>query len=638
MAKGKSWTMWTAWGPFTVAILMVMSGSAVVGAPTCGQHEYLENRQCLPCPTCSPGYGVSGPCGFDQGALTTCAPCDPNPADPHVTQSTFSDSTSQERCQPCKLCDNSHYSVNCSTTTNSQCGPCHFGFYRIHSDPNCLPCNRVIPPYAYLCQEWLDAQKTTIPTITGPPMDVSTEPVTTTKNTLVATPDRDTLALSSETNDSSGYDPIVIIMTTIAVLIGLGVFTFIAHKCGFLSHCKKANSNPGPSISTVDSGGLGDAAEHEDQHDTEDPEAEQQDNELINLLEEIQTEGEGGEDTDALLSRTERPNGITPGASGTDKDEDRDGSEDDPQKSVSSSSASSTSSLDTENGDEAATAPKGQGDANDCSDPSSGTELLKGERRPKSPKKRAIYGSYGSQKSRLSSQLSPSSSSSEGSINGTVEAGPLKQNNATPYRAASPAVAGHPTLVKCWSATGETAEVLLEETLANIQHQNAVCASNQDVHKGSRPVVELGELLVNQTARLQTEPSTELDRKAAKMEMTDEIRNLFNRACNKCGDQGLKELSQDARDELANHLNLPPTREGVHSYWVHLADRFKVEGAKRDNLQEMKNLLQLLQTKNNCTIRELLQNVASIERFDALEAVCRVLLQDSENSLQDTSV
>ncbi|XP_019621522.1 PREDICTED: uncharacterized protein LOC109467858 [Branchiostoma belcheri] len=524
-------------------------------------------------------------------------------------------------CQPCKLCDNSHYSVNCSTTTNSQCGLCHFGFYRTHPDEeNCLPCKHVIPSYTYLCQEWLDTQKTTIPTNTGPPMDVSTEPVTTTKNTLVATPDRDALALSSKT-DSSGYDPIVIIMTTIAVLIGLGVFTFIAvqcHKRGSLPCHKGTNSIP---------------AEDKDRHDTDDPEAEQRDNKLINL-EEIQTEEGEEEDTDALLSRTERPNGITPGASGTNKDEDRDGPEDDPQKSGSSSTASSTSSLDTENGDEAATAPKGQGDANDCSDPSSGTELLKGERRPKSPKKRASYGSYGSQKSRLSSQLSPSSSSSEGSINGTVEALPCKQNNATPYRAASPAVAGHPTFVK-WSAPGGTAEVLLGETLlSNSHHQNAV--GWMDVHKGSRPVVEMPDgRLVNQTARL---PSDHESSTEAKMEMTDEIRNLFNRACNKCGDQGIKELSQDARDELANHLNPEPNREGVHSNWVHLADRFKVEGAKRDNLQEMKNLLQLLQTRNNCTIRELLQNVASIERFDALEAVCRVLLQDSENSLQDTSV
>ncbi|XP_066288112.1 tumor necrosis factor receptor superfamily member 14-like isoform X1 [Branchiostoma lanceolatum] len=258
---------WATCGPLITAILLVTSGSIVVAAPTCGQHEYLENSQCLPCPTCPPGYGVSGPCGFGRGALTTCIPCEPGPQDPQ-TWPTFSDSTSQESCQPCKLCDNSHYSVNCSADTNSHCGPCLFGFYRTHPDEeNCLPCKHVIPPYAHLCKDWLDAQTTTMPTMTGPPTDVSTEPVTTTKK-MVVTSDRDVLAVSSEDNNSNGYDTTPIII--MAVLVGLGVFTFMAYKCGFLPYRK--STNPGPIVSTVDSAqGSEDAGEHMDQHDTDDP-------------------------------------------------------------------------------------------------------------------------------------------------------------------------------------------------------------------------------------------------------------------------------------------------------------------------------------------------------------------------------
>ncbi|XP_078601666.1 uncharacterized protein LOC144876353 isoform X2 [Branchiostoma floridae x Branchiostoma japonicum] len=607
MATGGMGTcMWTTWGRFAI-ILLVMSGSIVVAAPTCGQHEYLDNGQCLPCPTCPPGYGVSGPCGFGQGALTTCTPCEPNPEDPLVTWPTFSDSTNQERCQPCKLCDNSHYSVNCSVTTNSHCGPCLFGFFRTHPDEeNCLPCKHVMTPYVYLCQDWLDAQKTTTVTITAPPMDISTEPVTTTKNMRV-TSNSDVLSLSSE-NDSNGYINIPIIV--IAVFVGLGVVIFIAHKCGFLP-CRN-RGNPGP----VESGDSEAAAEQRD--DTDDPEAVPQPNtELINL-EEVQTQGQGEEETDTLLpSKSQSSNSITPAQSGVDKEEDGDSSEDDSQNGNSSSNASSTSSLDSKDGD---TTPVHvcQGDANDCSDPSSGTELiLKGPKTAQSKRsnKRANYGSN-SQKSRLSSQLPPpSSSSSEGSINGTVEGGLLKQNSAVPCRTASPAVARHPTAVH-WSAQGGTAEVL-------IQDQNAFGTSNHDVHKGSRPVVELhGGLLVNQTARPHSEPATECSKKAEKVEMTKEIKQLFATACDKFGGQGIEQLHRDTRDVLSNYLDPPPEREGAYCYWEHLADRFGVERPMLQNLQGMSNLLQLLGTRNNCSIMDLLNNVAAIKRFDALEAAC----------------
>eukprot|EP00058_Branchiostoma_floridae_P023716 XP_002609206.1 hypothetical protein BRAFLDRAFT_125960 [Branchiostoma floridae] len=97
------------------------------------------NPVCVPCSSCSPGYGVLRPCTEYQD--TVCEPCEPG--------KTFSGTDSPwRRCESCVQC--AAHEVRrreCTPARNGRCGSCETGWFHNEITGDCDVCSWCYPEY-----------------------------------------------------------------------------------------------------------------------------------------------------------------------------------------------------------------------------------------------------------------------------------------------------------------------------------------------------------------------------------------------------------------------------------------------------------------------------------------------------------
>ena len=87
---------------------------------------------CETCMNCPKGSEPSIPCG-GVGEVYKCQPCAPG---------TFSTEVNKDECHHCKVCGpGGIVQKNCTSQSNTVCGPCRRGFYLAPFVQNCLPCS-----------------------------------------------------------------------------------------------------------------------------------------------------------------------------------------------------------------------------------------------------------------------------------------------------------------------------------------------------------------------------------------------------------------------------------------------------------------------------------------------------------------
>ena len=87
---------------------------------------------CETCMNCPKGSEPSIPCG-GVGEVYKCQPCAPG---------TFSTEVNKDECHHCKVCGpGGIVQKNCTSQSNTVCGPCRRGFYLEPFVQNCLPCS-----------------------------------------------------------------------------------------------------------------------------------------------------------------------------------------------------------------------------------------------------------------------------------------------------------------------------------------------------------------------------------------------------------------------------------------------------------------------------------------------------------------
>ncbi|XP_078601239.1 uncharacterized protein LOC144876155 [Branchiostoma floridae x Branchiostoma japonicum] len=97
------------------------------------------NPVCVPCTSCSPGYGVLRPCTEYQD--TVCEPCEPG--------KTFSGTDSPwRRCESCVQCAAHELRRReCTPTRNGRCGSCETGWFHNEITGDCDVCSWCYPDY-----------------------------------------------------------------------------------------------------------------------------------------------------------------------------------------------------------------------------------------------------------------------------------------------------------------------------------------------------------------------------------------------------------------------------------------------------------------------------------------------------------
>ncbi|XP_078601590.1 uncharacterized protein LOC144876312 [Branchiostoma floridae x Branchiostoma japonicum] len=91
------------------------------------------------------------------------------------------------------------------------------------------------------------------------------------------------------------------------------------------------------------------------------------------------------------------------------------------------------------------------------------------------------------------------------------------------------------------------------------------------------------------------------------------------------------ELDPDTREELALLLDPDPPSPGVHKTWRHFAREFKIREELIRNWHGLCDVLLYLETNVN-TVPEVLQALFQINRFDALEKLCNIIIEQSEGN------
>ncbi|XP_066288214.1 tumor necrosis factor receptor superfamily member 1B-like [Branchiostoma lanceolatum] len=97
------------------------------------------NPVCVPCSSCSPGYGVLRPCTEYQD--TVCEACEPG--------KTFSGTDSTwRRCESCVKCATHELRRReCTPTRNGRCGSCETGWFHNDITGDCDVCSWCYPEY-----------------------------------------------------------------------------------------------------------------------------------------------------------------------------------------------------------------------------------------------------------------------------------------------------------------------------------------------------------------------------------------------------------------------------------------------------------------------------------------------------------
>ncbi|CAH1267179.1 NGFR [Branchiostoma lanceolatum] len=97
------------------------------------------NPVCVPCSSCSPGYGVLRPCTEYQD--TVCEACEPG--------KTFSGTDSTwRRCESCVQCATHELRRReCTPTRNGRCGSCETGWFHNDITGDCDVCSWCYPEY-----------------------------------------------------------------------------------------------------------------------------------------------------------------------------------------------------------------------------------------------------------------------------------------------------------------------------------------------------------------------------------------------------------------------------------------------------------------------------------------------------------
>ncbi|XP_013388643.1 uncharacterized protein LOC106157510 [Lingula anatina] len=178
---------------FSLLAVLIIQSSLLVSvssypATTCAQRGLLDKPCgsggkfkefegcCQKCTTCPPGYGVNP--NSSEYCVLECIPCEHG--------STFSDVHKAALCMPCAHCDLRfrHWARQCTSTQNALCGVCLDGYYEI-TDRDNIPepvCQKCTPQDNHPhCHLYFKKLKTTTPTYTSAADYTTVNPLTRTE-------------------------------------------------------------------------------------------------------------------------------------------------------------------------------------------------------------------------------------------------------------------------------------------------------------------------------------------------------------------------------------------------------------------------------------------------------------------------
>ncbi|XP_039265033.2 uncharacterized protein LOC120340748 isoform X1 [Styela clava] len=117
------------------------------------------------------------------------------------------------------------------------------------------------------------------------------------------------------------------------------------------------------------------------------------------------------------------------------------------------------------------------------------------------------------------------------------------------------------------------------------------------------------------------------------------IKEKFEEACIRVKDQPLDKLDSNLADRITLKLTDRPEGTGeaypTIKTWRHVANCFKIEAVTVDNSRSLSDILRYLRAHRRHTIRDLLNAVNHIQRYDVLSDICNHILglQESESAM-----
>ncbi|KAK3576876.1 hypothetical protein CHS0354_012931 [Potamilus streckersoni] len=105
-----------------------------------GSFSEREGDTCTTCRTCPPGQFVQKECSNSNDRLCTGCPI-----------LTFSDKENSATCRPCRTCRTFETTLTrCTVSSDTECGECKPGYFRMHSMDECWKCSPCYPEHAGL--------------------------------------------------------------------------------------------------------------------------------------------------------------------------------------------------------------------------------------------------------------------------------------------------------------------------------------------------------------------------------------------------------------------------------------------------------------------------------------------------------